>query len=166
MTTLILFLLFCQTLGAFIGAFTAVWGELAYIRAMRDGHIDKAEGAHMHIIARGLRFGMTLLLLASFGLVISAFLIHDPVQPVMTAGYWTLITLSILIIILSWALSRRFISFSLGSAAALAAWWLLAYLTLDRLPVSYGVAIALYIVITAVLAIVLRFIRLLAQRLK
>ena len=28
---------------AFVGTFTAIWSELVYIRAMRDGKIDTAE---------------------------------------------------------------------------------------------------------------------------
>ena len=51
MTTLTSFLVFCQALGASIGAFTAVWSELAYVRAMRDGKIDVAERAHLRSIA-------------------------------------------------------------------------------------------------------------------
>jgi hypothetical protein len=164
MTTLILFLLFCQTLGAWTGAFTAIWGEIAYIRAMRDGRVDRAEREHLNVIAHGLRFGMTLLLLASFGLIIVSFITQAIVPPALTASYWIFITLALLIVALSWALSRRHVSFSLGSSAALTAWWLLAYLTIGRLPVSYGAAVALYLVLTAVLYAALRLIRHLAGR--
>lgn len=166
MTTLILFLLFCQTLGAGVGVFTAIWGELAYIHAMRDGHVDNAERAHLRVIAHGLRFGMTLLLLASLALIIISYVLGATVQPALTANYWTLIALALLIIYLSWALSRRHISFPLGSAAALTAWWLLAYLTVGKLPLSFGAATALYVVLTAVLYIVLRIFRAIAQKIK
>ena len=67
MTDFVTFLVFCQALGASVGAVTVIWGEFMYIRAMKDGEIDVAERAHLNIIAKGLRFGMTLLLLASFG---------------------------------------------------------------------------------------------------
>jgi len=167
MASLILFLLFCQALGACVGVFTAIWGELAHIRAMRDGKIDTAERAHLRVIAHGLRFGMTLLLLASFALVVIAYTLHWTPQPALTASYWTSIALALLIIVVSWALSRRRISFPLGSAAALTAWWLLAYLTLGQLPMySFGSVIALYVVLTAVIYVVLHCIRLLAQKIK
>lgn len=166
MTTLIIFLLFCQMLGAFIGAFTAIWGEIAYIRAMRDGHVDNAERAHIMVIGHGLRFGMTLLLLASLALIVIAYITNVVTQPALTASYWIFITLALLIIGLSWALARHYIKFSLGSSAALSAWWLLAYVTLGRLPISFGAAVALYVVLTAVLFAALHSIRLLAQKIK
>ncbi|MFH1178480.1 MAG: hypothetical protein V1711_02040 [bacterium] len=169
MTTLILFLISCQVFGAFVGALTAVWGEIAYIHAMRlpdrqagDGKIDAAERAHLHIIANGLRFGMSLILLASLALVIVAFTLHGTVQPAMTASYWIFILFVFLIIGLSWALSRHHISFALCSVAALTAWWLLAYITLGQLTVSFGGAIALYVVLTAIFYAVLCLIRFLA----
>lgn len=159
MSALISLLLFCHLLGAFTGIATAIGGEFAYLRAIRDGKIDAAERAHLRIAARGLRFGMSLLLLASFALVILAYILHEPLQPALTASYWIFMTLVLLIIGLSWALARRRVSFALGSAALLAAWWLLAYLTLGRLPLSYGAAIALYVVLTAVVYVLLRSVR-------
>src|SRR3989344_2415964 len=106
MTALVPFLLFCQAFGALVGAVMSVWGELAYIRDMRDGKIDTAERAHLNIIARGLRFGMTLILLASLGLVVVAYTSRAALQPALTPSYWTLIMLALLVIGMSWALSR------------------------------------------------------------
>jgi len=167
MITLILFLIFCQALGACVGAFTAIWGELAYVRDMRDGKLDTAERAHLNVIAHGLRFGMTLLLVASLALVVIAYAFNETPQPALTASYWIFIALAILIIGISWALSRKKISFAFGSAITLTAWWLLAYLTLGQLPiVSFAAAVALYVVLTAVIYVVLRYLRVLAQKLK
>lgn len=163
MITFISFLIFCQALGACIGAGTAVWAEVAFIRAMRDGKIDIAERAHLRFIAHGLRFGMTLLLLASLALVIAAYALGWALQPALTASYWILITFALLVIFISWALSRKHISFALGSAAVLSSWWLLAYLTLGQFPArSFGAAIALFVVLTAVIYAALYYIRLLA----
>jgi len=166
MATLILVLVFCQALGAFAGAFAALWGEIVYVLAIRDGKIDSAERAHLRVIGNGLRFGMMLLLLSSLALVVISYLLHGEVQPAMTASYWIFMTFAVLIIIISWALARRNIPFALGSASALAAWWLLAYLTLGQLPVSYGAAAALYVVLTAVLYGVFHYLRILAQKIK
>ena len=116
MTAFVSFLLFCQALGASIGAVMTLWSEFAYLSAMRDGKIDVAERKHLDIIARGLRFGMTLLLLASLGLVVTAYTLHAAPQPALTPAYWVLILLALLIIGISWALSRRHVSFALGSA--------------------------------------------------
>ena len=158
-------LLFCQALGAVGGAFAAVWGELAYVRAARDGRIDDAERTHLRIIANGLRFGMTLVLLSSFGLVVIAYVVRAATQPALSASYWTLIALALLVTGVSWALSRRRISFTLGSAAVFTAWWFLAYLTLGWLPpLSFGAAVAFLVVATAMFYAVLAYGRQLALR--
>ena len=163
MAALISFLIFCQALGACIGVCMTMWGEFAYVCAMRDKKLDTAERTHLHFIAHGLRFGMTLLLLASFSLVIIAYVLHESLQPAVTASYWIFIIFALLTIGISWALSRRRISFALGSAAVLTAWWLLFYLTFGLLPVrSFGSAVALYAVLTAVVYAALHYIRLLA----
>jgi len=141
----------------------AVWSELAYIRAMRDGTIDTAERAHLHVIARGLRFGMTLLLLASLGLVIVAYVLHATQQPALSVSYWTLIALALLIIVISWALSRGRISFSLGSATLFTSWWFLVYLTFGLLPLlTFGAAVAFFVVATALFYALFHYVRLLA----
>jgi len=164
MTTFVSFLVFCQAFGALLGALTAIWSELAYIRAIRDGKIDVAERAHLNIIARGLRFGMTLLLLASLGLVVVAYIGNVALQPALTSAYWTLIMLALFIIGVSWALSRRHISFAIGSASIFTAWWFLAYLTLGLLsPLTFGSAVALFIVATALIFALLHSLRLWAR---
>lgn len=166
MISFISFLVFCQAFGASIGAVTVLWGEFAYIRAMRDGKIDVAERAHLDIIARGLRFGMTLLLLASLGLVIVAYILQATTQPALTPSYWILIMLALLIIGISWALSRKKISFAAGSAIIFTSWWFLSYLTLGWLsPLTFGSAVALLVVATTVTYALFHYIRLLAVHL-
>ena len=54
MAALIFLLIFCQAFGAVIGAFAALWAEVAYIIAMRDGKIDAGERAHLRAISKGL----------------------------------------------------------------------------------------------------------------
>ncbi|HVM59065.1 MAG TPA: hypothetical protein VMT80_01945 [Candidatus Paceibacterota bacterium] len=155
-------LIFCQALGAVGGAASAVWGEIEYARAIRDGNIDAAERAHLKSIARGLRYGMSLLLVSSIGLVILAFEVASPVAPALTASYWAFISLSLLIVAVTWALSRKRLSFAVGSASAFTAWWFLAYLTLGQFPqLSFGASVALYVVSTAVLYALLRYARIL-----
>lgn len=165
MTALVSLLVFCQALGASVGALTTVWSELAYIRAMRDGAIDQAERAHLYIIAHGLRWGMSLLLLSSLGLVVVAYALDFSLQPAMTAGYWVLIVLAFIVVVISWALSRHRVSFALGSATLFTAWWFLAYLTLGKLsPLSFGAAAAFFVVATAMFYAVLASARFFALR--
>ena len=164
MTALISFTIFCQTLGALVGAFATVWGEFAYIQAIRDGKIDHAERAHLRAIAHGLRFGMTLLLISSFALVVIAYVLHNEVQPALTESYWVLLVLALLIVYVSWALSRKRISFALGSAIAFTAWWLLAYLILGWLPaLPFISTIAFFVVATGIFYAILQYARTLAH---
>ena len=160
MTTFTSFLIFCQVIGAFTGACTAIWGEFAYIRAMRDGEIDVAERAHLRIIAKGLRFGMLTILLSSFGLVVTAFLTQTYPQPALSPEYWTVVALALLITGISWALSHKHVSFAFGSAIVFTGWWFLAYLTMGWLsPLSFGGAVALYVVATGIFYAVLQYVR-------
>ncbi len=164
MNAIVPFLVFCQALGASIGACMAVWSEIAYLRSMRDGRIDVAERAHIRVIARGLRFGMSLLLLASLGLVIAAYAFSAAPQPALTPSYWTLIALALLVISVSWALSRRHVSFALGSATIFTAWWFLVYLSFGWLPpLSFGAAVMSFVIATAIFYGVLQYARLLAS---
>jgi len=164
MDALVSFLFFCQALGALGGVFAAVWGEVSYIRAIRAGHLDRAERAHLDAIAKGLRFGMSLLLLASFGLVIVAYAAQTSPQPALTANYWILIALAVLVIGVSWALSRKSISFGLGSALVFTAWLFLSSLALGWMPAfSFGAAVAFYAVAAAIFFALLHYVRLLCR---
>lgn len=164
MTTLLYVLISLQALGACIGAGMTIWAEISYIRTMRDGKIDAAETAHMHRIAWGLRIGMTVLLLASCGLVVVAYLAHGVPQAALSASYWILIMLAFLVISISWALSQKRISFALGSALIFAGWWFLAYLTLGVMPpLSFGAAVAFFVVATVLFYAILSYGRFLTR---
>lgn len=164
MDSIIVFIVLCQAFGAFVGAGTTIWGELAYLRAMRDGTIDAAERAHLRIIAHGLRFGMTLLLISSFALVVAAYLLEAERQPAVTSSYWALMFIAIIVIAVSWALSRKKISFALGSAVAFTAWWFLAYLTIGRIPeLALGATIGFFVVATGIFYGVLAYSRMLTH---
>ena len=164
MDTLVPLLVFGQALGACIGALAAVWGEFAYVRALKDGEIDRAERAHLDALAHGLRFGMSLILLSSLGLVILAYALRAADQPALSASYWTLVALASLIVGVSWALSRRRVSFALGSAIVFTAWWFLAYLLFGRLPaLTFGSAAAFFVVAATIFYVLLRATRSLAR---
>lgn len=149
------FLVFCQALGAFVGAASAVWSELAYLWVFRDGRINKAERAHLKSIDRGLRFGMSLLLLSSLGLVVNAFLLQSATQPALTESYWLLVALTLLVILMSWVMSRRYLSLAIGSAISFTAWWFLLYLTTGQLTTGTVAATATYFAIAAVLVFII-----------
>lgn len=153
-----------QAIGAIIGAGGSVVGELAYLKAMQDHRIDQAEAAHLRLIARALRWGMGFVLVGSLGLVFLDYYL-GLAQPGLTTAYWLEMTLALIIIAASWALSRRRVAFWLGSAAAFAAWWYLALLDIGQAPaLSYGASLAAYVVGAGIIAGILVYARMLTAR--
>jgi hypothetical protein len=161
-TALVPFLVYCQALGAAVGACTAVWAELSYVRAMRDGALSSAETRHLRIIGHGLKYGMTLLLLSSLGLIVAAYLTHAAFQPAVSSGYWSLMMLALLIISVSSMLVRRRLPFQLASATLFTAWWFLVYLSFGFLSLTFGAAVMAFVVATVVFNAIIYFTRMLA----
>lgn len=160
MEALVSLLVFSQALGALTGTSAAVLGEYFYIKAVRDGKIDAAERFHLRTASQGVRYGMTLIVITSFALVITDYLREVPVQPALRVEYWIYSTLVLLVIGFSWALSRGHVSFALGSAVTLSGWIFITYLSFAREPLlSFGSTVALFIIATAVLYAVLHYAR-------
>lgn len=156
----VILLVYIQAFGAIVGVGSAVRAELAYVRAMRDGRVSEAERHHLDAIAHGLKYGMTVLLLASLGLVVASYLAGAAVQPALTSGYWSFVALALLVIFLAWALSRQHVSFTIGSAAIFTGWWFLLYLALGRFPLgSFGATAFFFLVATAVFYGILQLVR-------
>jgi hypothetical protein len=132
---------------------------------MQDQRIDHAEREHLALIARALRWGMILVLIGSIGLVLIDYAYGTPLQPALTTGYWLEMTFALVIIAASWALSRKKVSFWLGSAIAFTGWWSLVLLDLGRAPaLGYGASLALYVIATAIIAAILAYARMLTAR--
>jgi hypothetical protein len=129
---------------------------------MRDGKMDLAERRHLVAIGHGLRFGMTLILLSSLGLIVVAYLVHVTPQPALSPSYWTFMMLSLLIISVSSMLVRRRVPYQLASATLFAAWWFLVYLSFGWLTLSFGAAVMSLIVATVIFYAILHYTRILA----
>lgn len=165
MAALASFLVFTQALGAVGGVASVVIGELAYAKARQDGRIDKAEKAHLRSIVKGVQYGMVLILVSSIGLVLVSFMSGAQTQPALTVSYWVFMLLSLAVIIVSWMLSRKHVSFTFGSAVVFSAWWLIAYIAFGLMPMlSFGAAIAYFIFITALLYAMLYYVRFILAR--
>jgi hypothetical membrane protein len=162
--TVVSILIFGQALGAAIGACTAVWGERSYVKAMKNGRVDQAEHAHLLVIGQGLRYGMSLLLLASFGLVVVSYLEGTAPQLALSSSYWILMFLALTVITVSSALARRRLPFHLASATLFTAWWFLVYLSFGWLSLSFGAAVMSFVVASVIFYGVLYFARSLASR--
>ena len=162
MTTAITLAVAGQALGALIGVAACVWGELSYLHAARDGNIDHAERLHLNMIAHALRYGLTLLLVASFTLVVLAFMAHGTPQPAMTSSYWMLTGLMFLLIYASWARSKKKLSFPLASAIIFSAWWFVLYFSFGQIPaLSLAATFVFFVVATAVFYGTLQYARML-----
>lgn len=160
MDTLIAILAACQALGAVIGVGFSLAAEFAYLGAVRDGRIDQAERAHLDAHARGLRYGMLILLSASLGLVIVSYASGAGALPALSGSYWSFIGLALLVTVIAHALSRGRVSFSLGSAALFTGWWFIAYLAFGQMPeLTLGAFVALYAVATVIFWGLLRYLR-------
>lgn len=158
-------LLILQAFGAVAGTVAAMWSEMAYLRAMRDGRIDAAEDEHLLGIATGLRYGMTLVLLSSIVLIFIAYQSGSELQPALSPNFWTFIILSLVIVLVSWALSRHTIAFPLGSAIVFTGWWFLMLQSLGQLPiVSFGSSVAFFVVAVAIFYALLQYMRFLAMK--
>ncbi len=149
-----------QAIGAIIGAGGVVISELFYFRAIRDGRIDTAEREQLQLIAGALKLGMILLLISSIALVLVNFIFVTPIQPALTSPYWSEMTIALVVITSSWALSRGKVKHWLGAASVFSGWWFLVFLTLGRsAPMSYGASLAIYVVFVALIAVILGYLR-------
>jgi len=149
-----------QAVSAVVGAGGAVVGEISYFRAIGDGRIDAAEAAHLAVIARVLRYAMSGLLIASFVLVVSAYVRASSVPPAVTSGYWMQTLLAVVIIWSTWALSRRRVTFAVGAGTAFSAWWFIALMNLGQVPaLSFGALLMYYIVASIIIVAVLYYLR-------
>ena len=160
MNTLTLLFTLMQAAGAVVGAGGSVFAELFYLRAVKDGAIDEAERAHLSTVAGALRIGMLIYLIGSVGMVIMSFAYLTPLQPALTHTYWIQAGLVFAILFFAWALSRKLVSFTVGSAGVFAGWWFITFLVFEKLPaITFGAAVGIYLVATAVVAAFLYYVR-------
>lgn len=164
MPNIALLLIYSQVIGAVVGVVSVVAGELRYIRALRDGRIDAGERAQIESIGYGLKYGMTLLLVGTGGLVYVAYFLKSAQQPALSSGYWMLMGVALLIITISSRIARRDIRFGMGTAILFTSWWFLSFLSLGWLTLTIGSAIASLLVTTVVFYGILSYIRLLSAR--
>ena len=156
MSALVILFTALELCGALIGAAFSIRAEYAWLKAMRDGHIDRAERAHLDEIADGLRYGMVLLVVSSIALVFLSYASGAPLQPATTGTYWSMMTVILVIVIAAWAHSHEWIGFSLASAAVFSGWWFLLYLIIGFVPsVSFGELVGAFIASTILLYAIL-----------
>ena len=153
-----------QLVGATIGAVYAILAELRYLQAIRDGKVTTRERRHILATQRGLRFGMSVVLLSSLGLVLVGY-VNQGAGFVLAPSYLAFVGLVVLIVTLSWVMSKRPRTFVWASLLTFTGWWYMVYLTMGALPVtSLAAAVSMYLVVLALLSSILHGARSFAKR--
>lgn len=153
-------LLLAHTAGAIIGAVGVTVAELLYIKATIDGRVDIRERHYIESTFFALRWGMSVLLITGFALIMCGFMFPEYNSPVLEASFWVTQTLILLVLIVGWMLARSIIVWWVGSALVFTAWWMILFLTVwELLPPSYFSLIFTYILLSFVVAGVLSYIR-------
>jgi hypothetical protein len=159
---LLSFFAILHTAGALIGVGMVTFAEVFYTKAASDGIIDHHERKYLRHLFNGLRFGMTLVLVSSFGLIVLEYLIPNAPQDVLAAPFWTLQTLTLLVLLFGSMLSRKRGAWWFASAAVLTAWWIMLLIDLGFLnQFSYFMYLFTYIAATLIVAALLGYLRIL-----
>jgi len=112
-------------LGAALGAGGALFAEIFYAKATADGRVDHREHEWFHATFFALRWGMTLVLLSGIALVVVQYFLPNSPERVLHPALWAQNALSLLILGLAYALTKKRISWQTGAATIFAAWWML-----------------------------------------
>ncbi|MBA3789110.1 hypothetical protein H0X32_01790 [Patescibacteria group bacterium] len=160
MFSLISFFAAVHTLGALIGTGSITFAEVFYTKAAADGRIDHHERKYLRRMLRGLTLGILLIIISGSALMVLEYLVPNASQAVLTAPFWALQTLTLLIIIFANLLSKDFVAWWFGSVAILVAWWMILLIDLGFLN-SYGYLVLLvaYLFMTFVVAGMLGYLR-------
>jgi hypothetical protein len=135
-----------HALGALVGAGGVTFAEVAYSKAIADGKIVERERDYFHRSYWALRWGMTTVLLSGIALIVVQYLLPDSPEAVLYAPLWMQNSLALIITASAWFMTRKYISWWLGSSIAFAGWWMLLILdAFALLPLSYLVLLFVYV---------------------
>ncbi len=156
-----IFLVAIHLIGAVFGVGAATFAEIFLIKALRDGEIDPVESSFMQVSYSVIRIGLALSILSGFALLIG-YRLEGAEELLFDNMLWAKISIICIILINAILLQTRKIPLWLGSALSFASW----YSALLIIPVSealnsfsYLGMMGLYIVIVAIVAVCLNFIR-------
>jgi hypothetical protein len=154
-----------HTLGAVIGTAFTTFAEAFYTRAAADDRISHHERKYLRRMFRGLKFGMLLVLCSGIGLIVCEYLVPSAPETVLTAPFWAFQTLTYVVIILGWLLSKDKAPWWFSSAAILVGWWMILLIDLGLLnPFGYIELMLSYIFTTFIVAGLLHYFRVWARR--
>lgn len=153
-------LLMIHALGAALGAAGVTFAELFYTQAVVDGKIDSCEKKHIEHTLWALQWGVSIMVLAGIGLIIVEYFLPYSEQTVLTAPFWMIHTLTVVVIVFGFLISRNLVPWWLGSAAAFSAWWtMLALHAWRTIPLGYLALWLAYVLVTAAAICIFPYIR-------
>ncbi len=149
-----------HTIGAAIGAGGALYAEIFYLKSLATEPQDALERQWFTITFNTLAWGMFVVLFSSVALTITQFFLPDGPQYVLHSPLWMQHTLSVIIILAAWFLSRRAFPWWFGSSLVFSGWWML--FALDawlETPISYLTLVFSYILLVFIVGAAWEYLR-------
>lgn len=150
-----------HTVGTLVGAGGIAFAEFFYTKAVADGYVDRKERRqYLKALLWPLRWGMGLVLLSSIMISLTEYSMPDLTQSVMSSGFWTELSLAVVIIVATWLMVKSRLPLWLGSSSVLIGWWMLLLIDAARpLSLTYSTYVVFYIVSVLVTSGVLSYLR-------
>ena len=157
-------LLALHTLGALIGVGFVTFAEVFYTKAASDGVIDHHERKYLRHLFHGLQFGMVLVIISGFALIVLEYLLPDSPQDVLSAPFWAIQTLTVFVVLLAYLLSKKYVAWWFASAAIFTGWWTILSIDLGYFnQFGYLTILATYLIMTFIVAGILGYCRILLR---
>lgn len=144
-------LIILHVAGTILGVGGATIAEVNIMTALKDGKVDKSEGALMHANYKMIRVGTAIVLIS--GILMIWWLYNSGAESIlMDQKLWFKDTLLILIILNAFLISKRLVPLWLGAAISFTSWWTATILGLwkdqpyNYLELAIGFVIAVFVV--------------------
>lgn len=152
-------LVFGHIAGTILGVGGATLAEVNVVQALRDGTVSADEKRLMHTNYTVIRIGTALIVLS--GILLVWWHLSQGNNWVLTSEkLWMKELVTVIIVINAVALSRKWVPLLLGSTISFTSWWVATLLGVWRgVPFSFLMLVAGYVVLIAIIAVILHFIR-------
>lgn len=146
-------------IGTALGAGGAIFAEVFYLKAIKDGEVDPTEGGFLKVTYRIMRVGLVLLVLSGFGFLL-LYRLQGNEELLYSQKFWAKMTIVLVILVNAILLQIRRIPMWLGSSLSLTSWYTALFLgLLQGVSYTYGQVMIFYIAAVLIVAIILEKIR-------
>jgi uncharacterized membrane protein YhdT len=146
--------------GALVGTVSVTYAEIFYIKAASDGNIDKHERKYLRRLYRGITIGTLILIFAGSALMTLEYLVPYAPQSVLTAPFWTIQILTLLILLMGYIISKKEATWAIGSGIIFTAWWMVLFIDLGFTnSLGYAELFIIYIIAAAIVSGILWYAR-------